>query len=413
MEPDLRRRRLLLALCAFPPAAVAASRVLADTGDAQRARGTVRIGVSGPFSGDSQAIGISMREGVRIAAARINAAGGVLGRPLELVERDDQASNERGAQIAQELIEREQVVAVVGIVNTGVALASQRHYQAARIPVITAVATGSMITRQFQPPDFPHNYVFRAAASDRLQARAMVDEAAGREGLTRLAIFHDGTNYGVLGSADLEAELRIRTLRALLVERLAPAEAAVSQQLRRARAAGAEAILAYGAGAELALLANAAAHLRWPVPIIGSWTLASAPFIRAAGRNADGVRMPQTFVTNAGSQAAREFVLAWRTHTRSEIIPVPPAAAQGYDSTLILAAAIDQAGSLDGKRIREALENLQTPVQGIIMTYDRPYSRDRHETLTESAQLHIGEIRDGRIVQAHATGEARTTAVRP
>lgn len=96
----------------------------------------IKIGVSGPYTGGSAPMGVSMRDGVKLAVAEINAAGGVLGRQIQLVERDDEAKNERGVQIAQELINKEKVVATVGFINTGVALASQRFYQEAKIPVI-------------------------------------------------------------------------------------------------------------------------------------------------------------------------------------------------------------------------------------------------------------------------------------
>ena len=74
----------------------------------------IKIGVSGPFTGGSAPMGVSMRDGVKLAAAEINAKGGVLGRQIQLVERDDEAKNERGVQIAQELINKEKVVATVG-----------------------------------------------------------------------------------------------------------------------------------------------------------------------------------------------------------------------------------------------------------------------------------------------------------
>src|ERR1700704_3610761 len=86
----------------------------------------IKIGVDGPFTGGSAPMGVSMRDGVHLAIAEINAAGGVLGRQLVTVERDDEAKNERGVQIAQEFVNKEKVVAVVGYANTGVALASQR-----------------------------------------------------------------------------------------------------------------------------------------------------------------------------------------------------------------------------------------------------------------------------------------------
>src|SRR5450432_269322 len=106
----------------------------------------IKIGVSGPFTGGSSPMGVSMRDGVKLAVDEINAKGGVLGRKIELVERDDEAKNERGVQIAQELINKENVVATVGFINTGVSLASQRFYQEAKMPEMNNVATGSVIT---------------------------------------------------------------------------------------------------------------------------------------------------------------------------------------------------------------------------------------------------------------------------
>src|SRR4051812_10775438 len=106
---------------------------LAVSAFAANAADPIKIGVAGPFTGGSSSMGVSMRDGVRLAAAEINKAGGVLGRQLVLVERDDEAKNERGVQIAQELISKEKVTAAVGYINTGVALASQRFFQEAKI----------------------------------------------------------------------------------------------------------------------------------------------------------------------------------------------------------------------------------------------------------------------------------------
>ena len=135
----------------------------------------IKIGVDGPFTGGSSSMGVSMRDGVRLATDEINKAGGVLGRQIQLVERDDEAKNERGAQIAQELINKEKVVAVVGYINTGVGLASERFFQDAKIPVMNNVATGSVLTHQFD--DQPENYVFRNAANDSIQAPMIAEEA--------------------------------------------------------------------------------------------------------------------------------------------------------------------------------------------------------------------------------------------
>ena len=75
----------------------------------------IKIGVAGPFTGGSAPMGVSMRDGVKLAVAEINAKGGVLGRQLQIVERDDEAKNERGVQIAQELINKEKVLSLIHI----------------------------------------------------------------------------------------------------------------------------------------------------------------------------------------------------------------------------------------------------------------------------------------------------------
>lgn len=370
----------------------------------------IRIGVSAPLTGGSSPMGLSMLTGIRIAANQVNASGGVLGRPVELVERDDEARNERGAQVVQELVDKERVVAGLGIVNTGVALASQRFYQQARIPVITSVATGSIVTKQFLPPLHPDNFVFRVSANDTLQAQMIVTEAIDRRGFKRVAIFHDATNYGQLGRDDLERTLNERGIQPVAVERFQIPQADMSTQLRRARAAGAEAILTYGIGPELAQIANGMARMNWRVPVIGSWTLAMSNFIDNAGPNGEGARMPQTFIQDPTTPRRKTFLDAWKAATGGERIPVPPAAAQGYDSMLILAAAIRQAGSTDGDRIREALENLHEKVEGVIMTYNRPFSKERHETITSVHDIFMGEVRSGRVVFAYDEDRRRASA---
>ena len=76
------------------------------------------LGVQGPFTGGSSSMGVSNRAGIKIAVNEINAAGGINGMKIVLVERDDEAKNERGVQIAQEFINNAKVVGVLGFVNT-------------------------------------------------------------------------------------------------------------------------------------------------------------------------------------------------------------------------------------------------------------------------------------------------------
>jgi len=361
----------------------------------------VKIGLSGPFTGGSSAMGVSMRDGVKLAVDEINKAGGVLGgRPIQLVERDDQAKNEIGVQIAQELINKEQVAATIGYINTGVALASQRFYQEAEIPVMNCVATGSKVTKQFAAPDFEHNYVFRNAANDTIQSGMIAAEAITRQGFKKPAILADSSNYGQLGRADLTAALAKLSVTPVASEKFNVGDTDMTAQVLKAKEAGADVILTYAIGPELAQIANAMAKLGWKVPLIGSWTLSMSSFIDTAGANGEGAMMPQTFIQLPTTPKRKSFIEAYQKTYNIDRIPSPVSAAQGYDAVLLLAAAINQAKSTEGPKIREALENLQSKVEGVVTNYDHPYSAADHETVTDNIPV-FGLVKGGRVVPAH------------
>ncbi|MBB1598919.1 ABC transporter substrate-binding protein [Variovorax sp. UMC13] len=370
----------------------------------------IKIGVDGPFTGGSSSMGVSMRDGVRLATEEINKAGGVLGRQLQLVERDDEAKNERGVQIAQEFINKEKVVAAVGYINTGVALASQRFFQEAKIPVLNNVATGSIITKQFEKE--PENYVFRNAAHDSIQAPMIVEEAITRRGYKKVAILADSTNYGQLGREDLEKALKSKGITAVAVEKFNIKDVDMTAQLLKAKEAGAEAVLTYGIGPELAQIANGMTKLGWKVPIVGSWTLAMANFIDNAGPGGDGARMPQTFIQEPTTPKRKAFIdnFVKTFKPKNNRMDSPVSAAQGYDSIYLLAAAIKQAGSTDGPKIKAALEDLKTPVEGVVTTYDKPFSKTDHDAITANIPV-FGEVKGGRVVYANAEDQKNAAKV--
>ena len=370
----------------------------------------IKIGVDGPFTGGSSSMGVSMRDGVRLAADEINKSGGVLGRQIQLVERDDEAKNERGAQIAQELINKEHVVAVVGYINTGVGLASQRFFQDAKIPVMNNVATGSVLTHQFD--DQPANYVFRNSANDSIQAPMIADEAVKR-GFKKMAILADSTNYGQLGRADLEKALALKGIKPVAEEKFNIKDVDMTAQLLKAKEAGAEVILTYGIGPELAQIANGMTKLGWKVPMVGSWTLSMANYIDNAGPGGEGARMPQTFIQESTTPKRQSFIISYlKTFApKNNRMDSPVSAAQGYDSVYLLAAAIKQAGSTDGPKIKDALENLKAPVEGVVTTYNKPYTKTDHEAITANIPV-FGEVKGNRVVYAYGDDFKKASEVR-
>ena len=373
---------------------------------------TIKIGLQGPLTGASGPMGVSMRDGAKLAVNEINAKGGILGRKIEMIERDDEAKNERGVQIAQELINKEKVIATVGYINSGVGLASQRFYQEAKIPVMNNVATASVITKQFA--DQPENYVFRNSANDTIQSGLIVEELVTRRKYTKVAILADSTNYGQLGREDLEKALAAKGLKAVATEKYNIKDVDMTAQLLKAKEAGAEVVITYGIGPELAQIANGMIKLNWKVPMMGSWTLSMANFLENVGKNADGAIMPQTFIQEPNTPKRASFISSYQKAYKVKRIPSPVSAAQGYDSVYLLAAAISQAKSTEGPKILAALENLDAKVEGVVTTYDKPFTKTDHEAITANMVV-IGKAVDGQIVYAYDEdkkkgGEVRTKA---
>lgn len=369
----------------------------------------IRIGVSGPFTGGSAPMGLSMLNGIKLAVAEINGIGGVNGRKIELIERDDQAKNEVGAQIAEELTKMK-VVTTIGIVNTGVGLASIDAYQKARIPLMIAVSTGTSLTTKYAPPNAAENFIFRVAPTLDLEARVIVADIK-RKGLSSAAILADATAYGEAGLQAFLREAKAAGISVTAQGRFNIGDKDMSAQVQRARASNAKALVIWGIGPEMAAIARNRDAIGWNVPMLGSWTFSMQNFIEPAGRAGEGALTPQTFVQDLGSSAKNSFLLAYKRAYDTDIIPSPMSAAQGYDGMHLLYLALRQANSTDGTKIKEALENLQFRYQGAITSYSKPFSREDHDAITQNMLL-MGVIADGRVDYAYADDQRKGALLR-
>lgn len=357
----------------------------------------IKIGVYGPYSGGSAPMGLSMRNGVQIAIDEINASGGILGKKVVMVDRDDEAKNERGGQIMQEFLDKEKVVAVLGPINTGVADASTQYPNQKKVPQIINVSAGAKVNELFASN--PENYVFRIAANDDIQSKVIVGEALKR-GYKKPALLCDDTNYGQNGREKMEQALAAANVKPVYVGKFKIKDTDMSAQLQEAKAAKADVILAYGIGPELAAVSSSMVRLGWKPEMIGSWTLSMSNYITNAGKNGDGTKMPQTFIEAAATtDKQKKFIEDYKKRFNESPITSAVSAAQGYDSMYFLKLAIDQAGSTDGKKIKEALENLNGTYEGITGSYTKPFSATDHEAIKE-ANVMLGMVKDGTVIKA-------------
>ncbi len=150
----------------------------------------LRIGVAGPLTTPSATFGVEMRQAVDLAVDERNAAGGVFGGKIAAKVMDDEANPEKGKAVAQALCDDSRVLAVVGHVNSGVMLASEKIYADCGLPVLTPMASNPAITEQGLAN------VFRLTNRDDRKGPALARWLTTKMGKKAAVVVDDGTAYG-------------------------------------------------------------------------------------------------------------------------------------------------------------------------------------------------------------------------
>jgi len=359
----------------------------------------IKVGLVAPLSGPSGASGEAIQRGMLLAAAELNAAGGVLGRPLAVVARDVPNDPPAGVAALRELVEREQIVAIFGGIYGPVMLEQLDAVSELRLPLIDAWSSVPGITRNGRDP----NYAFRVTASDddadEFLARYTVEVVGARQP----GVLADTTAWGDANVAGLTEWLGRLGARPADVERFAQGDHDMRQQLQRLRAAGADALIMVPDVADGAAIVRGLVTLGWQPPVVSHWGISGGAFVERAGvENAAGVLTLQTY-SFYGPQAPKgQAVLdAYQKQfgtRRVEKVPAQMGVAHGYDGLHLLARALQQAGTTDGPAVRGALEWLE-PYEGVVKRYAPAFTPTDHDALHAEDYL-MAVWQGGRLVPA-------------
>lgn len=368
----------------------------------------MRIGFICPFSGGSQDFGNSARLGAELAAKEMNEVGGYLGRPIELVARDDKANPDQGRKVSEELVLKEKVDFTIGFCNTGVAMKSLEVFQQNKHLLVVPVATGSAITAKY-PAD--KSYVFRLSARDTIQADFLVEDIVKR-GFSRVALLADKTGYGEAGFNDVVKFLAERKLKPVYTARFDLGVKTLAQEVQDARAAGADVIVGYTVGPEFVVLAQARTQARFAGPLYGPWPLSFRTVSDKAGAAAEGAIMVQTIIQDLSNERRSSFIARLRRHSGQQPIGSLMAAAQSYDAVQLMPRVMFQTrGNTSGDALKAALENLQRPYAGVVTTHDKPFSASDHDAFTRN-MIWLGVWRKGEVQFEYPEDAKRASIIR-
>jgi branched-chain amino acid transport system substrate-binding protein len=308
--------------------------------------GAIRVGHFASLTGDTATFGQSTERGIRMRVEEVNAAGGVLGRPIEVITEDDRSVTEEARTAAQKLLQRDEVVALLGEVASSRSLAAAPEAQRAGVPMISPASTNPKVTEV-------GDYVFRTCFIDPFQGSVMARFAFEELKARKVAILFDFKQDYSVGLAEFFRKKFLELGGEIVAdERYTSGDIEFRAQLTTIRAASPEAVFVPGYYTELGLIAKQARELGLDVPLLGGDGWDSAKTLEIGGKAVEGYYFSNHYAADSDSPRVQAFVKAYTAKNGA----VPDAmAALGYDAAGILADAITRAGTTEGPKLRDAI----------------------------------------------------------
>lgn len=340
----------------------------------------VAVALDAEFSLKNSTSAQSIEKGIRAAIAEINAAGGVLGRPMELRTSDNRSVPMRGIENLKDFAADPEVVAVFGGRFSPVVIEVSPVAQEKGMILLAPWSSADGIIDESRKP----GWVFRLSLRDEFAMPAMLRHAAAK-GYKRVGLLLANTAWGRSNQASAErAVARMPGMRIVAKAWFNWGEASLMSQYHQLRNQGAEAILFVTNDVEGALLVRELSALpqRERLPLLFHWGITGGTFVEQCGGAIEGIdhAVVQTFSFFNADPGMASRVLAAAGVARPEEIDAPVGFAHAYDLTHILAKAIALAGTAERSAVRDALERVRDH-KGLVRHYAQPFTPTRHEAL--------------------------------
>ncbi len=322
---------------------IAATAFLAVT---TRAQDTIKIGEFASMTGKEATFGQFAHKGTLQAIEEVNAAGGVLGKKIELLLEDNQSKPGESATIVKKFISRDKVVAVLGEIVSSRSLEAAPICQNAKIPLISPGATAPEFTTK-------GDYIFRACFIDPFAGTIMAKFAKDTLKAKRVAILSSVSSAQSVGIAKFFRE-RFTTEGGAIVadQKFSEGDKDFRAQLTAIKAAGAEAVFAPAYYAEAALICKQARDLGLTVPFLGTDGWESADLIGIGGTAVEGCYLVTHYSPENQSPLVTKYNASFQKRWG---LPSNALSALGYDSAMLLIDALKRAGTTDGPKLRDAI----------------------------------------------------------
>ncbi len=308
--------------------------------------GVIKVGEFASLTGSEATFGQSSHKGTQMGVDDLNAAGGVLGKKIQLLTEDDQSQAGQPATVVRKLISSDGVVAILGEVASSKSLEAAPICQENKIPMISPSSTNPKVTET-------GDYIFRVCFIDPFQGTVMANFARKTLKLQNVAVLTDVKSDYSLGLAKFFKESFIADGGKIVAElNYSGGDKDFSAQLTAIKAENPDGIFVPGYYTEVGLIVLQARQLGISVPMFGGDGWESSSLVPIGKQALEGCYFSTHFSPQDTSPAVQGFVKGFQAKYNE----TPDAmAALGYDSVMILADAMKRAGSTDCAKVRDAL----------------------------------------------------------
>ncbi len=315
----------------------------------------VKIGAIFSVTGAASFLGEPEKNTVMMLKDEINKAGGINGRPVEVIIEDSKSDESAAVLAAKKLIERDKVVAIVGPSTTGESMAVLKIATNSHVPLISAAA-GASITQ----PVNERYWVFKTAQYDTSAVEAIYIHMK-KQGIGTIGIISVTTGFGDAGRKALQ-ELAVKFGISIVAdERYGPKDTDMTTQLAKIKASGAKAVINWSVGPGQVVVAKNWTALKMGIPLYQSHGWGSKKNIELAGKAAEGIIAPLSRIVvwdkladkHPQKAALRKYAQEYEARFKAE-----PGAFGGYayDALMLVVEAARKVGP-DRAKIRDYIEN--------------------------------------------------------
>jgi branched-chain amino acid transport system substrate-binding protein len=307
---------------------------------------TIKIGEVNPITGAIGRYGTTCHQGIQLAIDQANSGGGVLGRKIELLTEDNQSQAGQTSTIVRKLVTQDRVVAIVGDLTSSATLEGGPIAQAAKIPMVTPLATNPKVTEI-------GDYIFRVCFIDEFQGRVMARFALENLKARKAAILTDTKQDYSVGLTGFFKETFVNGAGSVVRgQSYSSGDTDFRAQLTSIKAAGPDVVFLPGYYPEVGIILKQARQLGITVPFIGCEAWDSPALLQVAGKAADGCYFSNQFSAGDPNAVVQEFGRIYRAKFGN--LP-DNFAALGYDAANVILDAIKRADSASPGTIRDAI----------------------------------------------------------